>query len=84
MSWLAKLWSMFFGGGGIVSAVDDGLKLADDVTHEVHDHNERVAGETKIIATDNAASAKVNENVAKAAVDTSDAVALDKLRDGTA
>lgn len=45
-------------------------------------HHDEMNGVTRERATENAASAKVNENVAKAAVDTTDSAALDILRRG--
>lgn len=44
MSWLAKIWGFFFGSGTVVSAVADGLKLADDVVSAQHDKAQRDAG----------------------------------------
>lgn len=70
MDWLKAILAFF----GIVQKAEE----------MVHDHNERVAGANRVIAADNAASARVNENVAQAAVDTTDAVALERLRDGAA
>jgi hypothetical protein len=81
LDWIRGLFS---GGGGIISAVDDGLKVVSKGEDLVHDHNVDVAGQAKIIAADNAASAKVDTNVAKAAVSTTDDVALGKLLDGSA
>ncbi len=88
MVWYSKALSLvtglFSGGGGIVSAVDDGLKLATAVTAEVHDHNQNVAGQDHVTATDNAEKAKVNEQVAQAAVDATDGRALSELQHGGA
>jgi hypothetical protein len=73
----------------MIAAILAGLKafatlcgFGEKVTAEIHDHNQRVAGEDGVIAQDNAASAKVNEDVAKAAVSATDAGALDRLRNG--
>lgn len=82
MSWYSTLWSMLFGGGTIVSAVDDGLKLASQVTAEVHDHNQVVAGENKIIADDNAQAAKAEKDALEIANNTSAATVDDSLRNG--
>lgn len=82
MSFLAKLWSMLFGGGTIVSAVDDAIKLGSQVTAEVHDHNQVVAGENKIIADDNAQAAKAEKDALEIANNTSAATVDDSLRTG--
>lgn len=73
--------------GWLPAALGFGSKVAEAVT-EGEDlaklHNATVAGEDKVIAVDNAASAQVNADVAKAAVDTTDSAALNSLRDGRA
>ncbi len=84
MSWLSFLWSKITGGGGIVSAVDDAIQLGGQVLAEVHDHNQNVAGQDKIIATDNAASAKAQKNASQAMVNTTHDSALKQLSDGSA
>lgn len=75
------MWAAFVAGCKALAAL---FGFGEKVTEEIHDHNQRVAGENKVIAQDNADAAKVSANVAKAAVDTTDDVALNSLRDGTA
>lgn len=48
-------WSFLFGGGTVIAAVDDGIKLADDVVKEQHDKNQRDAGAAEqVIASEKA------------------------------
>jgi hypothetical protein len=68
--------------GAVAGAVSETAKAAGKVADAVHDNNERTAGADHVHAEDNAASAKVNENVANAAVSATDAGALDRLRKG--
>lgn len=67
-----------------LSIVAGVLKLLNWATSAIQQHHDEVSGQNKIIAADNAATSKVNGDVAKAAVLTTDDVALDRLRDGTA
>lgn len=86
MAWYSKYLGMitglFTGGGGVVSAVDDGLKVIAKAEDLAHDHNQNVAGQDHVTATDNAEKAKVNEQVAQAAVDATDSHALSELQRG--
>lgn len=86
MAWYSKAISaitgLFAGGGGVVSAVDDGLKVIAKAENLVHDHNQNVAGQDRVTATDNAEKAKVNAQVAQAAVDATDSRALSELQRG--
>lgn len=81
-----KLWDALFSSSNpitaVADAVDDTAKAVQKGEDLVHDHNENVAGQDKIIAENNAEAARVSANVAKTAVATTDAVALDQLRDG--
>lgn len=67
-----------------LSIISGAIKLFNAIALALQQHHDEVNGQNKIIASDNAESAKVNENVAKATVDTTDAVALDRLLDGRA
>lgn len=67
---------------GIIGAIGAVFGTAQKAEELVERHNDNVAGQNKIVAADSAASAQVNANVAKAAVDTTDAAVADKLRDG--
>jgi hypothetical protein len=81
-----SIWStivgFFTGASSIAGAVGEVAKTAGKITDEVHDKNERTAGADHVHAEDNAASAKVNANVAQAAIATDDRAVLDGLRKG--
>lgn len=86
MGWAATAWSLVSGAAsgaaGWAGAVKAVFGFGDDVTKEVHDANQRTAGRNEVKADDSAASAKVNSDVAKAAVDTDGAAVADSLRKG--
>lgn len=67
-----------------LTAIAKLLGVADKVAAMIQAHQQEVAGENKVLAKQNAESAEVNSNVAKAAVATDPDAALDLLRDGRA
>lgn len=57
--------------------------FAQKVAEEVHDHNERVAGETTVVAADLKKENEANAKVLAAAVGVAGKPVADSLRDGT-
>lgn len=68
--------------GAYLSIISGAIKLFNAVAAALQQHHDEVNGQNKVIAADNAQAAKVNENVAKAAVSNSDTAALGELLDG--
>jgi hypothetical protein len=60
------------------------LGVADKVAAMIQASQQKAAGKNELLATQNAESAKVNEDVAKAAVSTTDDAAVELLRRGGA
>lgn len=82
MGFFSNVAAAVSGAGSIAGAVTAVAKVVGQAMGLVHDHNVDVGGQNKIIAADNAATARVNEDVAQAAVDTTDRVVADRLRNG--
>lgn len=83
MGWWSTFLGFFTSAGDIAGAVEEGEQVVSKGEDLVATHNEDVAGQDHVTAVDNAQVAKVDENVAKAIVDTDDTAALKLLRDGS-
>lgn len=79
---IERLKAIAEAAGGWAAAVKAAFGFGEKVADMVDRGNERTAGRNEVKAETNAQSAEVNANVAKATVDTTDAVALELLRDG--
>lgn len=66
----------------LLKTLSAALGFGEKVVAAKHDEKQREAGRNEIIAGQNAETAKVNEDVAKAAVNSSDRVIIDSLRRG--
>ncbi len=70
--------------GAYLSIVSGAIKLFNYLAGALQQHHDEINGVNRERASENAAAAKVNENVAKVAVSTDDAAALELLRKGSA
>jgi hypothetical protein len=70
--------------GAYLAIVSGALKFANYIAAALQQHHDELSGVNKERAATNAAKAEGNANVAQAAVDTTNVVALGKLRDGAA